>query len=60
MLVQLEENRHNESTRHFLVLVLVVQTLDSAIYPISTQWISIRVNSWFIHWVEIYPVDSAI
>ena len=60
MLVQLEENRHNESTRHFLVLVLVVQTLDSAIYPISTQWISIRVNSWFIRWVEIYPVDSAI
>ena len=60
MLVQLKENRHNESTGHFLVLFLVVQTLDSAIHPISTQWISIRVNNWFIHWIEIYPVDSAI
>ena len=24
------------------------------------QWISVRETNCFIHWIEIYPVDSAI
>ena len=35
-------------------LAPVVQKLDSTI-----QWISIRETNCIIHWMEIYPVDSA-
>ena len=43
------------------LLALVVQTLDSAIhrikiYPVVTQLVSLIL----IHWIVIYPVDSAI
>ena len=39
----------------------VVQTLDSAIHVIITiQWISITKINCVIHWIVIYPVDSAI
>ena len=38
-----------------ILLAPVVQKVDSAI-----QWISIRETNWVIHWIEIYPVDSAI
>ena len=27
---------------------------------ITIQWISVRETNWVIHWIEIYPVDSAI
>ena len=39
----------------------VVQTLDSAIHRINHyQRISIMETNCAIHWIEIYPVDSAI
>ena len=41
--------------RIIILLAPVVQMLDSAI-----QRISIGETNYTIHWIEIYPVDSAI
>ena len=39
----------------------IVQALDSAINRSNHyQWISIRKTNCTIHWIEIYPVNSAI
>ena len=55
---------HLNSRVLFQYLATVVKTLDSAIHRMDhIQWMSITKknnNNYIIHWVDIYPVDSAI
>ena len=53
---------HLNSRVLFQYLATVVKTLDSAIHRMDhIQWMSIRKkNNYIIHWVDIYPMNSAI